>query len=467
MSTFVSTGCCGYGATQTPAGGGNNGGGNGSTISIVSMTHVQGMIVTLLSNGSTIQCPYNSDVVTEGSTNKYFTDLRRQVILDAISAEAIARASADSSLQIALGSHEGSTNNPHQVSLEQARSRSNVIEGNVNADGNQIDNLANATQDQQAVTLNQLNAMKQEILAEVDTSGFAHKRWIGEYDPALNNKMFPASGSGSGGSIRSGDEWDIVTSGTNTEINGVIVETGDTIRARVDNPGQVISNWHFGEGNISQATESVLGKLKIPGKAVVEDKNTTNNTDAVTPLRFWQGISILVSSAWNWTAKQTFVGGIKLAGVTTKFLKTDANGDVVGADKVQPSEVSTDSNNRFVTDAEKTAWNSLLSGAIVWGFRVSLNQIDNSVRIPFQGKKFQIIDVIVTGGVLAVESYQLFKTVSATAIGMGETADLSVINAQLNSLTAAEKTDGYFIEILFEFTAGEELGGAIIKGQET
>lgn len=106
MGTFVSTGCCGYGSTSTPAGGGGSGGGGGDTVTIVSMVHLPGKIVTLLSDGTTVQCAYNSDVVIEGATNKYFTDLRKQAILDAIAAEAITRSTADIALQTQISDRQ-------------------------------------------------------------------------------------------------------------------------------------------------------------------------------------------------------------------------------------------------------------------------------------------------------------------------------------------------------------------------
>lgn len=66
-------------------------------------------------------------------------------------------------------------------------------------------------------------------------------RLMGNYDASVD--QFPNSGgSGLGGAIEKGNEWDISVAGT---LGGEEVPAGATIRAKVDNPGDVLADWRI------------------------------------------------------------------------------------------------------------------------------------------------------------------------------------------------------------------------------
>jgi hypothetical protein len=107
----------------------------------------------------------------------------------------------------------------------------------------------------------------------------------GSYDASTNT--FPAAGgSGAGGAILKGDVWTVSVVGT---LGGAAVDIGDTVRAVVDNPGNVSGYWAIAETNTEQATEVERGTLKVVSMATIQDNTTTNDVDAVTAKKWWQG----------------------------------------------------------------------------------------------------------------------------------------------------------------------------------
>ena len=58
-----------------------------------------------------------------------------------------------------------------------------------------------------------------------------------------SSNLFPtAGGTGTAGAIKRGNQFDITVAGT---LGGVDVEPGVTIRAKIDDPGQTLSNWRI------------------------------------------------------------------------------------------------------------------------------------------------------------------------------------------------------------------------------
>lgn len=107
----------------------------------------------------------------------------------------------------------------------------------------------------------------------------------GSYDASTNS--FPATGgSGTSGAILKGDVWTVSVVGI---LGGAAVDIGDTVRAVVDGPGDVAGDWAIAETNTEQATEVERGTLKVVSMATIQDNTTTNDADAVTAKKWWQG----------------------------------------------------------------------------------------------------------------------------------------------------------------------------------
>ena len=71
-------------------------------------------------------------------------------------------------------------------------------------------------------------------------------RYMGEYDASSN--LFPTTGgSGAGGAIKKGNEFNISVAGTlkDSAEASILVPAGSTIRALVDSPGQTGANWRI------------------------------------------------------------------------------------------------------------------------------------------------------------------------------------------------------------------------------
>lgn len=78
----------------------------------------------------------------------------------------------------------------------------------------------------------------------------------GNYDASGNT--FPASGgSGTAGAILKGDVWTVNVPGSP---GGTLLNSGDAVRALVDNPGQTASNWAVTENNFGYTPENQANK---------------------------------------------------------------------------------------------------------------------------------------------------------------------------------------------------------------
>lgn len=83
------------------------------------------------------------------------------------------------------------------------------------------------------------------------------------------------------GGTKKGDYWYVTSAGT---VQGVILNIGDVLIANIDNASPTSSaDWIFLESNRDQATETVLGVIKLATQA--QTNTGTDDTTAVTPLK--------------------------------------------------------------------------------------------------------------------------------------------------------------------------------------
>lgn len=115
---------------------------------------------------------------------------------------------------------------------------------------------------------------------------------------------FPTVGTGTGNGIVRGNIYNISVEGT---IAGKFYEVGDSIYAKVANPGQVAANWGALETNQQQSTETSQGTAKVVTQAVIQDETTLEDKASVTSKKFWLGlarfvgIDRVISGNWNFT----------------------------------------------------------------------------------------------------------------------------------------------------------------------
>jgi len=106
------------------------------------------------------------------------------------------------------------------------------------------------------------------------------------YDPTATGN-YPTTYSGN--AIQAGDSFRITVAGT---MGGRTVNVEDLLIALVDNAGASIdTDWMVAESNRDQATETILGVLKIATQVLADAG--TNDTDAITPLKLATYISNL------------------------------------------------------------------------------------------------------------------------------------------------------------------------------
>lgn len=117
-------------------------------------------------------------------------------------------------------------------------------------------------------------------------------------DHDASSGQFPTDYKGSG-SVGEGDTFYITTGGT---MGTTVTNVGDMLVARVDDPGQVETNWFVLESNRDQATETQLGVSRIATQVLTD--GGANDTDYLTPLK------LATYSKWSDYYTSTEVDGL-------------------------------------------------------------------------------------------------------------------------------------------------------------
>jgi hypothetical protein len=122
----------------------------------------------------------------------------------------------------------------------------------------------------------------------------------GNYNPSSGN--YPSSGgSGVAGAIKKGDIWTISANGTLP--TGKVVESGDTVRALIDSPGNTQANWAIAQNNIgyvplNKSGDSMSGDLDMASNKITNLQAASNPGDAV---RFDQLVNIPAGLIVMWS----------------------------------------------------------------------------------------------------------------------------------------------------------------------
>lgn len=244
-----------------------------------------------------------------------------QTILDlesSISQEETARQNADTALQNAISQevtdrqaqgmylenyidqvsndlsvHSTDTNNPHQTTLEQARSQNSSLSGDINANTNTIINIRDAVNPQEPITKIQFDSYNASV-----------GRQRGAID-CSSNPNYPASNVG--------DRWEVTVAGKIGGVLGIDVQVYDEIVCKTQSvagdQATVGMNFYVVQGNLERASESVGGYIQLATD--VEVQAETNNEKAVTSLKLGNWFVAKKLLAHTWAALQTFTSGIK------------------------------------------------------------------------------------------------------------------------------------------------------------
>lgn len=260
-------------------------GGGGGGLNCNDLANCQ-TIIDLQAADSGLQTAINNEITARGDAD---SDLQNQ-----INQEITDRQTADSGLQTAIDNHLSDVGNPHSVTLEQARTENNQIAGNIDANTHQIDNLSNATQQQQAATLNQLEAAEQSAKDYADYLVQSNIKIVGDWDASSGS--YPLADESNttpfvtqwGAVIKQGFAFRVGYGQAGT-VGGYDYENGDVVYALIDSPTNSPTDWGDLDHNLQQSTESTRGTAKITTQALIENNNTLEDETIVTPYKFWLG----------------------------------------------------------------------------------------------------------------------------------------------------------------------------------
>lgn len=181
-------------------------------------------------------------------------------------------------LTTTVNNHISDTSNPHNVTLEQARSENSSISGDINANNNTIINLKDAVNPQEPIT---------KIQFDTYVSAVGGNR--GPID-CSTNPNYPASNKG--------DRWEVTVAGKIGGPSGINVDVYDEIvcvtASASGDQATVGVNFYIVQGNIERATETTNGYTSYATDA--ETQSGTNNTKTITPLKLYNWFVALVQS---------------------------------------------------------------------------------------------------------------------------------------------------------------------------
>lgn len=321
-----------------------------------------------------------------------------------------------------------------QMTLEKVRGVDNKLGGDVNAGGNRVTGAGNAQEDQDYVTLLQLQQSQADALAYADSVSLLSVRWAGYWDPSTG--LFPnASG------IRRGDEYEANSDGV---IGTIEIERGDIVRARINTPGQSVGNWSIAQGNTQQATETVRGIAKVADSNTVSNQVTTNNTDFVTSVKLWLSFwPKVLQLAHVWTGMVTFNNIVNLPGVgIAKYLRTDNSSSVYGVTGIPSSDITGTKTSSFISDLASAVLAIPLTGLSVLS-GVPITAADN-LLLAFGKLQKQLTDQASTVSGHTTSIATNASNISALAISAPAYTD-----AQISLLKDGVATSGNTLQKLY------------------
>lgn len=335
-----------------------------------------------------------------------------------------------------LESLKGADGNPGQDAvnntLEMVRAENPTIDGNINANGNTIENLRNPVASQEPATKAIVDAALQAAKDYADTVSAETVRFAGFWDASLGT--YPT-----GGTIRRGDQYEISVPGT---IAGNDYEVGDLLRARINSPGQTTANWSASQGNVQQATETIQGTAKVISSAEAANENSTNDKDFVTGKKLWLNFVIrFLSLPWTWSAKQIFTVAPRFSSTAAgQYLKVDSAKEVVSVSAIPANDITESVEKRFTNDADfdKIDLFQTYKPYNIW--RSSTNSIafiGNTI-----GPNFSNAVARVLSGTNDYTKKQRLGNVTASSPGSVASYRLSVLHFVLDGLEYFEQTFG-------------------------
>lgn len=243
-------------------------------------------------------------------------------------------------LTTTVNNHISDTSNPHNVTLEQARSENSSISGDINANNNTIINLKDAVNPQEPIT---------KIQFDTYVSAVGGNR--GAID-CSTNPNYPASNQG--------DRWEVTVAGKIGGPSGINVDVYDEIvcvaASASGDQATVGVNFYIVQGNIERATETTNGYTSYATDAEVQAG--TNNTKTITPLKLYNWFVALVQSIF-----------VKKGTLTTNYIPKATASDTIG-----DSQIFDDGTNVGIGKTNPSAKVDILQNTVSTGSKaISIN----------------------------------------------------------------------------------------------
>lgn len=325
-------------------------------------------------------------------------------------------------LTTTVNNHISDTSNPHNVTLEQARSENSSISGDINANNNTIINLKDAVNPQEPIT---------KIQFDTYVSAVGGNR--GAIDCSANPN-YPASNKG--------DRWEVTVAGKIGGPSGINVDVYDEIvcvtASASGDQATVGVNFYIVQGNIERATETTNGYTSYATDA--ETQGNTENTKTITPLKLY-----------NWFVAKIQSVFVKKGTLTTNYIPKATSSDTIG-----DSSITDDGTTVSINKKTSITQNTIGTGAK--GLSVNFNTIGEAFYMDDNGVvqfKTQagvtitgangILNLISNGG---VNPYIIFKyangaSTSGYLSGDGNSLVIDTPALKINQLTPSQylKTD--------------------------
>lgn len=349
------------------------------------------------------------------------------------------------------------------MTLEEARLLDARIFGDIDANGHTIANLRNASANQEPVTKAQQDALREEVVELINTATTNTTRWGGFWD--FSTGQYP---TGITGGIRRGDEFEANNLDPVTLPDGVEIEKGDIVRARIASPGQATANWSVLQGNSRQATEAIRGLSKVASSADAGNENSVNNADFITPSKlwtsFWSRVRVL---PWTFNGKLTFGTPFCLSSIApASILKLNATRDVEAAvantdylpvnspamlgNPTAPTQSNSDRSTRVATTAHVKAitdWYCFFDMA-----QSEKVKSDSVVDAPFQSRVVKTL--VIPGGTLKAGSLlEVMITLEKNLPNFSSVARLMLGNTAIGQVNM--NANFYTIDFLKRYKMGD------------
>lgn len=174
----------------------------------------------------------------------------------------------------------------------------------------------------------------------------------------------------------------------------------------------------------------------------------------------------------TWLMQAGDVAGETAASIKTKYESNPDTNAFTDAEKTKLADLGNMAVDAAMSDSSTNAVQNKVIKAYVdtyatnkEGYRINVTQLDNVVRLPYKGGKWNFEPVEFVKDAVSGK-WQLYKVVGGTITGQTVRSLYTEINTDINAMTQTELDAGYFVQLSVSFTAGKDFGCVILKANK-